>query len=44
MQLPVGRPEIDVIAALGAEGLERTFIDPVALEVEEADEGLEVLE
>jgi hypothetical protein len=43
LELAAGGPEVDVLAAFGAEALKRAFIDPVALEVEEADQSLEIL-
>jgi hypothetical protein len=43
MELAAGGPEVDVLTAVGAEALQWTLIDPVALEVEEADQSLEIL-
>jgi hypothetical protein len=43
LELAGGGPEVDVLAALGAEALKGAFIHPVALEVEAADQSLEIL-
>jgi hypothetical protein len=43
LELAAGGPEVDVLAAVGAEALQRAFIHPVALEVEAADQSLEIL-
>ena len=42
MELAGGGPEVDVLAAVGAEGLQGAFIAPVALEMEKGDQSLEV--
>jgi hypothetical protein len=43
LELAAGGPEVDVLAAVGAEALQRAFIHPVALEMEEPDQSLEIL-
>jgi hypothetical protein len=43
LELAAGGPDVDGLAAVGAEALQRAFIHPVALEVEAADQSLEIL-
>jgi hypothetical protein len=42
LEIAAGGPEIAVVAAIGAEALQGPLIDPVALEIEEGDQSLEI--
>jgi hypothetical protein len=44
LELAAGGPDVDVLTALGAEALQGPFIDPMALEVEQGDQSLEIFE
>jgi len=43
LELAAGGPDVDGLAVVGADALQRAFIDPVALEMEQADQSLEIL-